>query len=52
MISGLGAFYPDHRPTQRIGILPDIVVHPTIQGIAQGPDEIVETAMRLIEDTK
>src|SRR5262249_32307291 len=31
--SGLGVFYPDNRPTQRVGILPDLVVKPTIAGI-------------------
>lgn len=50
MISGLGVFYPDHRPTQRIGIVPDVVVRPTIQGIADGRDEVLEAAMRLIEE--
>jgi len=34
-ISGIGVFYPDRRPTQRIGILPDIQVTPTIEGNAQ-----------------
>jgi C-terminal processing protease CtpA/Prc len=52
MISGLGVFYPDHRPTQRVGIVPDIVVKPTIQGIAAGRDEVLETAIHLIEDAK
>jgi hypothetical protein len=31
MFSGIGVFYPDHRPTQRLGIVPDIVVAPTVQ---------------------
>ena len=52
MISGLGVFYPDHRPTQRIGIVPDVIVRPTIQGIAAGRDEVLETAMHVIEDSK
>jgi len=47
-ISGLGVFYPDHRPTQRIGIVPDIVVKPTVAGIAAGRDEVLETAIRQI----
>ncbi len=49
MISGLGVFYPDHRPTQRVGIVPDLVVQPTIQGISAGRDEVLETALRLIK---
>lgn len=52
VISGLGVFYPDHRPTQRIGIIPDIIARPTIQGIAAGRDEVLETAVHIIEDSK
>ena len=52
MISGLGIFYPDHRPTQRIGIVPDIFVIPTIQGLAAGRDEVVETAIHFIENAQ
>ena len=47
-ISGLGVFYPDKRPTQRIGIIPDIVVTPTIAGIRAGRDELFEEAVRQI----
>ncbi len=43
--TGLGWFYPDHRPTQRVGIVPDIEVHPTIEGIRQGKDEVLEAAI-------
>jgi C-terminal processing protease CtpA/Prc len=49
MISGIGVFYPDHRPTQRVGIVPDVVVRPSVKGIAEGRDELVEAATRLIE---
>jgi hypothetical protein len=52
MISGLGVFYPDHRPTQRIGIVPDVVVKPTVEGIAAGRDEVLEKAMQLIANSK
>ena len=52
MISGLGVFYPDHRPTQRVGIVPDVQVRPTIEGIAAGRDEVLEAALRVIEETK
>lgn len=48
MISGIGVFYPDGRPTQRVGIVPDIEVHPTIQGIREGRDEVLEEALRQI----
>jgi len=48
MISGIGVFYPDKRPTQRIGIAPDIEARPTIQGIRSGRDEVLEVALRQI----
>jgi C-terminal processing protease CtpA/Prc len=52
MISGLGVFYPDHRPTQRVGIVPDVVVRPTIEGLAAGRDEVLESAVHLIDVSK
>ena len=48
LISGIGVFYPDKRPTQRVGILPDVVVTPTIAGIRAGRDEVLEAAIREI----
>jgi C-terminal processing protease CtpA/Prc len=48
MISGIGVFYPDKKPTQRIGILPNVEIKPTIAGIRAGRDELLETALRQI----
>lgn len=48
MISGLGVFYPDKMPTQRVGIIPDVEARPTIAGIRAGRDEVVEVALRQI----
>ena len=48
MISGIGVFYPDKKPTQRIGIIPDREVKPTIAGIRAGRDEVLEAAIREI----
>jgi C-terminal processing protease CtpA/Prc len=48
MISGIGVFYPDKRGTQRVGIVPDRVVQPTIAGIRAGRDEVLEAAVREI----
>ena len=48
MISGIGVFYPDKKPTQRIGILADVEAHPTIAGIREGRDEVLEEAVRQI----
>ncbi|MGC3977420.1 MAG: S41 family peptidase [Paludibacteraceae bacterium] len=49
LISGIGVYYPDGRETQRVGIIPDIVVKPTIKGIKEGRDEVLEKAIELLE---
>ena len=48
-ISGLGVYYPDGKGTQRVGIVPDIEVKPTIKGISEGRDELVEKAIAIID---
>lgn len=48
MISGLGVYYPDGKETQRIGIVPDVEIKPTIEGIKQGKDEVLEKALEWI----
>ena len=45
MITGIGIFYPDETETQRKGIKIDIEVKPTIQGIIDGKDEVLERAI-------
>jgi len=45
MITGIGTFYPDRRPTQQIGIMPDVVVHPTLAGFRSGHDEVLEAGV-------
>ena len=49
MISGIGVFYPDKRPTQRVGIVPDLEITPTIEGIRLGRDEVLDAAIRLVQ---
>jgi C-terminal processing protease CtpA/Prc len=48
MISGIGVNYPDGKETQRVGIVPDIEVLPTINGIKTGKDELLEKAVDFI----
>ena len=48
-ISGIGVYYPDGRETQRVGIVPDVAVQPTLRGIREGRDEVLERAVHLIE---
>ena len=50
--SGIGVYYPDKRETQRIGIVPDIEVKPTIKGIQEGRDEVLDRALVFIETGK
>lgn len=50
MISGIGIYYPDGKETQRIGIIPDIEVKPTIEGIKTGKDEVLEKAIYWIHN--
>lgn len=47
--SGLGIYYPDGTCAQRKGVKIDIVVQPSISGIRQGKDEILEKAIHLVE---
>ncbi|MFA5685237.1 MAG: S41 family peptidase [Lysobacteraceae bacterium] len=51
--TGLSVHYPDGRPTQRIGIVPDVHVTRTIAGVAAGRDEVMEAALdcRWVEQT-
>ena len=46
--SGIGVFYPDGAPTQRVGIVPDVLVEPTIRGIQAGVDEVLERALQVV----
>jgi len=46
MISGISVFYPDKKPTQRVGMIPNREVKPTIAGIRAGRDEVLEAAIR------
>lgn len=50
--TGIGVYYPDGRETQRIGIVPDIEIKPTIKGIQEGRDEVLERAIQFIETGK
>ena len=50
MISGIGVYYPNREETQRIGIVPDIEVKPTIEGIKAGRDELLERAIEIISE--
>jgi carboxyl-terminal processing protease len=46
--SGLGVLYPDGGQTQRTGIRVDVQVKPTIAGLKEGKDEVLEKALEKI----
>lgn len=46
--SGLGIFYPDGTDTQRTGIKIDYEIKPTLKGIMEGKDELLQKAMEFI----
>ncbi|MFN8672364.1 MAG: S41 family peptidase [Candidatus Sericytochromatia bacterium] len=49
-ISGIGVYNPDGSDTQRVGIKIDVEVKPTIKGIKEGKDELLEKAIALINE--
>ncbi|HXX23251.1 MAG TPA: S41 family peptidase [Terriglobia bacterium] len=46
--TGVGVTYPDGRQLQRVGLIPDIEVAPTIAGIRSGRDEVLEAALEFL----
>jgi C-terminal processing protease CtpA/Prc len=42
----------DGRQLQRIGLVPDVRVEPTIQGLRKGRDEVLEAALRMLAASK
>ena len=40
--------HPDGAPLQRVGILPDVWIEPTVKGLQQGRDEVLERAVELL----
>jgi C-terminal processing protease CtpA/Prc len=47
--SGHDVRWPDGRQLQRIGLVPDIEVHATIEGIRAGRDEILDRALAYLQ---
>ncbi|MDR6967172.1 C-terminal processing protease CtpA/Prc [Flavobacterium arsenatis] len=46
-ISGNGILYPDGSETQRKGVKIDVEFHPTIEGLRQDRDEVLEKAVEI-----
>lgn len=47
-ITGIGVYYPDGGETQRIGIIPDIELKPTLRGFVKNQDELLDKAIEVI----
>ncbi len=45
---GIGVSWPDGTPTQRVGLVPDVLVRPTVAGIAAGRDEVFDAAVQAL----
>lgn len=50
--SGVGILYPNGKETQRTGIILDIKVEPTIKGIKNGRDELIDKALKILNTSK
>lgn len=48
LISGIGVYYPDGGETQRVGIVPDVEVLPSINGILTNRDDLLNKAIEII----
>lgn len=49
-ITGLGVYTPEGEQTQRCGLQPDVECYQTIEGILLGKDELIEKAIKLIQE--
>ncbi|MDF2941549.1 MAG: peptidase [Herbinix sp.] len=49
-MTGLSIFYPNGQQTQRVGLEPDIYVTPTLEGLREKRDELLEKAISIISE--
>jgi C-terminal processing protease CtpA/Prc len=49
VFTGVAVEYADGRQLQRIGLVPDVEVKPTIKGIRDGVDEVLEAAIQYLQ---
>jgi C-terminal processing protease CtpA/Prc len=47
--SGQGVWHADGRQLQRMGLQPDVEVHPTLAGIRAGKDEVLDKAVEYLQ---
>lgn len=51
-MTGLGVYTPEDKQTQRCGLTPDVECYPTVEGLCQEKDELIDTAMDIILENK
>ena len=49
VFSSIGIYYPNSQETQRVGVSIDKIITPSIQGIIDGKDELLEYALSIIK---
>ena len=49
-MSGIGIFYPDGTETQRKGVKIDIEIKPTLKGMIEGKDEVLDKAIEFLNN--
>jgi len=49
MFSSIGVYYPNGQGPQRVGVSIDKIITPSIQGIIDGKDELLEYALSIIK---
>lgn len=47
--TGIGVFYPDGGQTQQVGIRIDEIVHPTIESVRTGRDNVLDRAIEILK---
>lgn len=46
--TGMGVYTPDGEVTQRVGLQPDVTCLPTVEGLRDGRDELMDKAIEII----
>lgn len=49
-MTGVGVYYPNRGETQRVGIVPDVNVTPTLNGLSSNQDEQLEKAIEVARE--
>lgn len=52
VFSGIGIYYANGKQTQRIGIVPDIIVKPTIKSLQDKDDVLADKAFSIVDQFK